>query len=89
MTPREKFRQDRSLTRGYNDLIGGTQMQAALDAAELELDRLVVTTGDVSAAAAHRWRREGANWFRQILENLNASIIPLTTKNTGALDHKA
>lgn len=88
MTPREKFRQDRSLTRGYNDLITGPQMQAALDAAELEMDRLVVTTGDVSAAAAHRWRREGANWFRQILENLNASTVPPVAKPTAALDHQ-
>lgn len=88
MTPRETFRQDRSLTRGYNDLIGGDQMQAALDAASREHDLSLVIAQDVTTAAANRWRKEGADSFRRILENLNASSVASTAPSTSQLDHK-
>jgi hypothetical protein len=87
MTPREKFRQNRALTRGYNETIGGDQMQAALDAASLELDNSFGITSDINSAAADRWRREGANMLRIILENLNASAASPTRSTAGQLDH--
>jgi alpha-D-ribose 1-methylphosphonate 5-triphosphate synthase subunit PhnI len=89
MSPREKFRQDRSLTRGYNDLIGGTQMQAALDTTSREHDSSLAPAHDVTTAAANRWRKEGADSFRRILENLNTSTVTTTPPTPGQLDHKA
>jgi predicted alpha/beta superfamily hydrolase len=88
MTPRDTFRQERSLTRGYNDLIGGEQMQAALDAASREYDLTLAPANDVTTAAANRWRKEGADSFRRILENLNASTVATPPPITGQLDHK-
>ena len=88
MSPKEKFRQDRSLTRGYNDLIGGDQMQDALDTASREHDLSLVIAADVTTAAANRWRKEGADKFRHILENLNATTVPPKPQASTALDHK-
>jgi hypothetical protein len=88
MTPRDNFRANRSLTKGYNDLIGGDQMQAALDAASREHDLSLVIAGDVTTAAANRWRKEGADSFRRILENLNTSTVTTTPPPTNQLDHK-
>ncbi len=87
MTPREKFRLNRTITRGYNEVIGGDQMQAALDAASAELDEMLGPASEVTTAAANRWRREGANSFRQILENLNASAAAPARSQAGQLDH--
>ena len=88
MSPREKFRTNRSLTRGYNDLIGGEQMQAALDTASREHDLSLAPANDVTTAAANRWRKEGADNFRRILENLNASTVTTPPPSIGQLDHK-
>ncbi len=88
MTPREKFRLNRTVTRGYNELIGGDQMQTALDAALLEMDSMLGITSDNIAAAANHWRREGANTFRTILENLNASAAVPPRSRAGQLDHE-
>jgi hypothetical protein len=58
MSPREKFRTNRSLTRGYNDLIYSNQMQTALDTATLEYDQCLSIAADVATAAANRWRKK-------------------------------
>jgi hypothetical protein len=90
MTPRESFRANRSLTKGYNDLIYGDQMQAALDAALLEYNlSLAPVSSDVPAAAANRWRVEGAVAFRRTLENLNTTSVASTAPPINQLDHKA
>jgi hypothetical protein len=88
MTPRETFRANRALTRGYNDFIGGDQMQAALDTASREHDLSLVIAQDVTTAAANRWRKEGADKFRSILENLNAPSVASPAPSTSLLDHK-
>jgi hypothetical protein len=88
MTPRETFRANRSLTRGYNDLIFGAQMQAALDAAAREHDLSLGIATDVTTAAANRWRKEGADKFRSLLENLNAPAPAATITATSQLNHK-
>ena len=88
MTPRETFRANRALTRGYNDLIDGNQMQAALDTASREHDLSLTLAHDVTTAAANRWRKEGADKFRHILENLNATTVPPKPQASTALDHK-
>lgn len=88
MTPRENFRGNRALTRGYNDLILGDQMQTALDTASREHDLSLVIAQDVTTAAANRWRKEGADSFRRILENLNAPSVTSTTASTSQLNHK-
>ncbi len=89
MTPRESFRQNKSLVKGYNDLIGGDQMQAALDTASREHDLSLSIASDVTTAAANRWRKEGADNFRRILENLNASTVGPTPPSATTLDYKA
>jgi len=88
MTPRETFRANRALTRGYNDLIDGNQMQAALDTASREHDLSLTLAHDVTTAAANRWRKEGADAFRRILENLNTSAVAPSPPLTNQLDHK-
>lgn len=88
MTPRETFRANRALTRGYNDLILGDQMQAALDTASREHDLSLTIAQDVTTAAANRWRKEGADSFRRILESLNASSVASTAPSISQLDHK-
>lgn len=87
LTPRDKFRSDRALTRGFNDTISSSQMQAALDAASLEMDLKLVVANDVTTAAANRWRKEGADLFRRILENLNSEAVAPTPITTSTLNH--
>lgn len=89
MTPRETFRANRSLAKGYNDLITGDQMQSALDTASREFDLTLSPAADVTTAAANRWRKEGADSFRRILENLNASSVAQSPMTASNLDHKA
>ena len=88
MTPRDLFRQNKTLARGYNDLITGSQIQAALDTASRELDLSLAPAHDVTTAAANRWRKEGADNFRRILENLNTSTVQPAPPATSQLDHK-
>ena len=70
MTPRETFRANRALTRGYNDFIGGDQMQAALDTASREHDLSLVIAQDVTTAAANRgpkpWAQTAAGICAQV-----------------------
>ena len=88
MSPREKFRSNRALARGFNDLISSPQMQAALDAAGQEYDQNLTIATDVTSAAANRWRKEGADGFRRTLENLNANSVTATPPSPSTLDHK-
>ena len=88
MSPREKFRTNRSLTRGYNDLIYSNQMQSALDTATLEYDQNLSIATDVATAAANRWRKEGADAFRRTLEKLNEDSPASKPSTTGTLNHK-
>jgi predicted alpha/beta superfamily hydrolase len=88
MTPRETFRANRALTRGSNDYILGDQMQAALDTASREHDLSLTLAQDVTTAAANRWRKEGADKFRNLLENLNAPGVAATAPATNQLNHK-
>lgn len=86
-TPREKFRFNKTLTRGYNDLIYGNQMQSALDTAALEMDLKLTIAADVTTAAANRWRKEGADLYRRTLENLNSDTPQPKHQDTSQLDH--
>ena len=89
MTPRAKFRANRAFTRGYNDLILGDQLQAALDAATLQLNASFPWATDPQQAAANRYRLEGAIMLRTILENLNTSDTPIAPdKTTSNLSHE-
>ena len=88
MSPREKFRTNRSLTRGYNDLIYSNQMQVALDTAMLEYDQSLSIAVDVTTAAANRWRKEGADAYRRTLEKLNDSQVAPKPPLSGQLEHK-
>jgi hypothetical protein len=87
MSPRDKFRSNRTLTRGYNDTISGFQMQSALDTAMMEQDLSMPVANDSTTAAANAWRKEGAQKFRQILENLNSDRPTPTPHNAGQLNH--
>lgn len=87
MTPRDKFRSNRTLTRGYNDTISSFQMQSALDAAMMQLDLSMTTANDSTTAAANAWRKEGAQNYRKILENLNSDRALPTPQNIGQLNH--
>ena len=87
MTPREKFRQNRSFTKGYNETINSDQIQAALDAASLQYDHSMAPAVDVTTAAANRWRKEGADTYRKILENLNADSVAPPPTTVTRLDH--
>lgn len=87
MTPRDKFRSNRTLTRDYNDTITGFQMQSALDTAMMQLDLSATIANDSTTAAANGWRKEGAQKFRQILENLNSDRPSPKTPVVGQLDH--
>jgi hypothetical protein len=88
MTPREKFRANRSLTKGYNDLIASAQVQSALDAAMLEYDQSMTIARDITEAAANRWRKEGADAFRRMVENLNADSSSPSPAPSGQLIHQ-
>ena len=88
MSPRETFRANKGLTRGYNDLIDSAQMQAALDTATREYDYTMQPGVDVTTAAANHWRKQGADAFRRILENLNVSVAAPTPKTSYGLDQK-
>jgi hypothetical protein len=89
MSPREKFRTNRSLTRGYNDLIYSNQMQIALDTAMLEYDQNLTVSHEVTTAAANRWRKEGADAYRRTLEKLNEDSPASKPTTMGQLNPKA
>ena len=88
MSPRETFRVNRTLTKGYNDLVYSHQVQTALNAAMLEYDQTLSIAPDVTTAAANRWRKEGADAFRRVFETLNADSVPPTRQTAGGLDHQ-
>ena len=88
MSPRDKFRANRSLTRGYNDVIFSHQFQTAFDAASMEYDQSLTIAADVTTAAANRWRKEGADAYRRIVENLNNNAAAAQPALAGQLDHK-
>lgn len=83
MSPKERFRAEKATTEGFNDLVDSTRMQIALDAAMLEMQGKLQRANDSVTAAANQWRIEGAQMFRNILENLNREPQRPTPQSEG------
>ena len=88
MSPKERFKTDKNLVSGFNDSIDSAKMQAAFDAAMLEMISGLSIAVTPEQAVANHYRVEGAQKFLNTLKNLNSDTTAKTRVDTGNLTHK-
>jgi hypothetical protein len=88
MSPRERFRADKELVSGFNDLIDSSRMQSAFDAAMLEYQSSLKIAITPEEATANWYRIEGAQKFLLTLKLLNTSVDASKRVDTQKLDYK-
>jgi len=74
-SPREQFRES-PYAKSFADVIQSSQMEAAMNAATLELQERFQPTCDPQEAAANEFRRQGARSVLVILRHLTVSAEP-------------
>lgn len=79
-SPKERFRENADLIRGYNDRIDSAQMTAAFDAAMMQLSMSFGIPNDPQVAAANGYRLQGARMYLANLLTLNTSEMPTSVK---------
>jgi hypothetical protein len=71
MTPKEKFKAS-DHAKGWNTVVDGRQFQFAADSAMFQFLSSLNKPDGIESAAANEYRRQGAQAYRDFLENLNS-----------------
>jgi hypothetical protein len=87
MSPRQRFRQNKDLVTGYNDIVDSNRMVAAFDAAMLQFVESLNLAEDHSQAASHAFQLAGAQKFLNILKTLNLEGSPVKKSDSLTLNH--
>jgi hypothetical protein len=87
MSPKERFKASKELTNGFNDRIDSNQMQAAFDAAMLQMTAALGVANTPEQAVANCHRVEGAQMFLLALKTLNSDVDKPLRKPDGNLNH--
>jgi hypothetical protein len=87
ITPRQDFRNNPLLAKGWQDRVDSAQFQEAVYAALAEMDLQNKAPADMATAASYSWRKSGALQFLSILMNLTATDTRPARATLDNLDH--
>jgi len=79
-SPKDRFRENPDLVKGFNDIVDSNQMNAAFDAAMMQMTMSLGMTNEHPVAAANAFRLQGAQMFLANLKTLNTAVLPTKPK---------
>lgn len=88
ITPRETFRSNKELVKGWQDRVDSAQFEAAATAAMAHFQLSLPFPKEMASAAAHAYMMKGACEFLNIFMNLAMPEQPAKAPIPQNLDHR-
>lgn len=90
LNPRQRFKENNALSKGWDDFVVSTQFEQAAQAAMWAAEGAMPPTTDMGTAAANEFRRQGMRLFLDQLMNLcQVGTVKATPPTVRNLDHTA